>query len=56
MNFVSKFSNKFLDLESKVERICVVTGKASKLSNLVKKRDGFKGMLFVSLLTQSELI
>jgi hypothetical protein len=49
MYLVSKLSTKFADVESKVERICIVTGKASKLSNLVKKKNGFHGMIFVSL-------
>lgn len=44
-------SVRFGDLESKLERICVVTGKAEKLDVLLKKRANVNDILFVSLVS-----
>lgn len=41
-------TRKFADFDSKLERICVVTGKAEKLDALLKKKTDLNDILFVS--------
>ena len=45
---VKNISTRFGDLETKLERVCVVTGKAEKLDALLKKKTNLDDILFVS--------
>jgi replicative superfamily II helicase len=44
---VKNVSTRFGDLETKLERICVITGKAEKLDVLLRKRTNVNDILFV---------
>lgn len=45
--FAASVSAKFADSESKLRRICIVTGKANKLEAILKKRNSLDSVKFV---------